>query len=287
MDRNTQPGIANKTSKGKRPKALKARIPCSHPGCKITFPRKFELKRHLNSVHNPQVAILCSVYECDRVFKPFPREDKAQEHMRKHPNEHQFVCIFQQCRSGPWSREELLSHLKSQHSWERCSQSEDTALCFFQWRQTPLSDGSLLFESEDNCPLAFLGCELKDNDNSVLRRHLKSHELIDRAKGFEAIAAVNRSGHFKLGYEYGFATCPLCQKQVCGQGSYIWSFASHLADHSKEERVVHAMELAELFRPYISKKRAWDYGWVAPGADFGRMIEAELQEAGVVPKMLG
>lgn len=66
-----------KTSKQRR-----SRLQCAHPGCKRTFPRKFELQRHQDGVHSLKVAILCPVYGCNRVAKPFPRKDKFWEHMR-------------------------------------------------------------------------------------------------------------------------------------------------------------------------------------------------------------
>lgn len=273
--------IASKSLASKRPKGTKARIRCSHPGCKLTFPRNYERQRHQDGVHNPKVAILCWFYGCDRAAKPFPRKDKAWEHMRKHRNEQQFLCIFDNCRSGPWSQEELLSHLNSQHDQERCCvESEAIALGFFQWRQTPLRDGLFLFESKDNCLLAFLGCEFKVNDN--FRQHLKSHELMDRSKGHEAIKTV------EIGYMWdrGIATCPICQEQVCGPDDYIRQFTKHLEHHSKEERGVHAFELAEIFRPFLSRQRSWGY-WGSPVANFGIMMEAELQEAGVVPELMG
>ncbi|KAH6702919.1 hypothetical protein BKA61DRAFT_582047 [Leptodontidium sp. MPI-SDFR-AT-0119] len=269
--------IASVSLTNKRPKVPKSRIRCSHPGCKLTFPRKYELQRHQDGVHNSKVAVFCPFYECDRAVKPYPRKDKAWEHMRKHRNEQQFVCIFESCRSGPWSQEELLCHLNSQHSQERCcAESEAIVLGFFQWRQTPLRDGLFLFESKDNCPLAFLGCEFKVGDKRI-REHLESHELIDRSKGFEAIRAVVDDYCFP----WGTATCPICREQVCDPDDYISRFANHLGDHSKEERAVHPFELAEIFRPFISQQRPWDR------PNFGIMIEAELQEAGVIPKTMG
>ncbi|KAH9212676.1 hypothetical protein DL95DRAFT_391180 [Leptodontidium sp. 2 PMI_412] len=275
------PRIASQPLTSKRPKVPKSRIRCSYPGCKLTFPRNYELQRHRDGVHNSKVAVFCPFYECDRAVKPYPRKDKAWEHMRKHRNGQQFLCIFDNCRSGPWSQEELLSHLKSQHiQGPCCTESEAIALGFFQWRQTPLRDGLFLFESKDNCPLAFLGCEFKADDN--FHQHLTSHELMDRSKGYEAIQAVPNSSDFVL----GTATCPICREQVCGPDDYIRQFTKHLEHHSKEERGVHAFELAEIFRPYLSRQRSWGY-WGYPGADFGIMMEAELQEAGLVPELIG
>jgi hypothetical protein len=61
----------------------KPRLRCTHPGCKLTFPRKYELGRHLKNIHN-RSNIYCPVYGCNRGTKPFARFDKLREHFRKH-----------------------------------------------------------------------------------------------------------------------------------------------------------------------------------------------------------
>ncbi|KAG4442903.1 hypothetical protein IFR05_001607 [Cadophora sp. M221] len=281
-DPNIHSSIASVSLTSKRPKVPKSRIRCSYSGCKLTFPRNYELRRHQDGVHNPTIAVFCPFFECDRAVEPFPRKDKAREHMRKHQNVQHFICIFKDCRSSPWSKEELLSHLNGQHKHgQRCAESEAIALGFFQWRQTPLRDGLFLFESQDNCPLAFLGCKLTGSKSSTIN-HLGSHELVDRSRGFEAIAVVVAS----FWVCRGIATCPICREQVCAPADYIDQLVTHIKHHSKEERGVHAFELAEMFRPFLSQQLRWDH-WASPVADFGKMIEAELQEAGVISKTMG
>ncbi|PVH77309.1 hypothetical protein DL98DRAFT_656855 [Cadophora sp. DSE1049] len=284
VPREGDPHTAGRPSTKKRAKGSVERLRCSHPGCKDTFPRKYELRRHEDGIHNPKVAVYCPVYGCKRVDKPFPRADKFMEHMRKHSNVYQYLCIFENCHVGPRTKEDLLSHLNAQHRYDCCSESEQISLKSFTWRQTPLSNGSLLFESEHNCPLAFLGCEYSEVvrafgkggywETKKERDHMGSHELIDRSKGYEAIQKVRW-----LSWVYGPATCPICRVQFTAS----YNDFGHLEQHSKEERLSTATEIAEIFRPCLARKFEWVY---CGGERFGAMISAELEEAGVMPKVV-
>lgn len=271
------------TSTNRAP-ALKTRIRCSRPGCKLTFRRKYELQRHEKSVHDRSTALFCSVYGCNRIAnKPLPRIDHFQSHMKKHQTAHLFVCIFNHCRLSPFTQQELLDHLNSQHSHDECcTATEKACLAYFEWRQTPLSDGTLLFESERNCPLTFLGCNYVSNDTAFKAwhieesKHLESHELIDRARGYEAIAYLR----YSWTWISGLAICPICRLQSEISFS-AGKFCSHLEQHSKEERISKATDLAEMFRPCLAGKVEWSS---CCRDSFGAMITAELEEAGLLTK---
>lgn len=58
-----------------------SRIPCSLPGCGKNFRRKYELQRHVASVHTTSLLRRCPF--CEREFR---RKDKLTDHIRKiHP----------------------------------------------------------------------------------------------------------------------------------------------------------------------------------------------------------
>lgn len=89
------------TTSKKKDKSTKPRLVCPHPGCKHSFPRKYELKRHQENIHNRNLALLCNVYGCNRASKPFGRLDKLMEHQRKHQNPDKLLCPIETCRTGP------------------------------------------------------------------------------------------------------------------------------------------------------------------------------------------
>ena len=276
-------GLTTIASVKTTPQILKARVRCSRPGCNRTFRRKYELHRHESSVHDRNGALFCSVWGCNRIAKPLPRKDHFQSHMRKHQTAHLFVCIFDNCRLGPLAQDELLNHLNSQHGQDECCTATEKAwLGHFRWRQTPLIDGSIRFESKSNCPLTVLGCRYEAVRSFADRggvtfhesQHMQSHEFIDRSKAFEAIDKI-----MGICFWYrGLATCPICQdKFSCGK----WELPGHLQEHSKEERMSKATDLVEMFRPCLAGKAEWFFHF---GVNFGAMVTAELEEAGVIPK---
>jgi len=234
----------------------KKRLLCPHPGCKSTFPRNYELKRHRTTVHNCKVSISCSVYGCNRISKPFPRLDKFYEHVRKHhKGPERFVCILDSCRQGPLSRTELVDHLNTQHSLreskQRHLQDSLNALSLpGEFRQ----GNPILLDNGNACPLKSLGCEYSHLPSSSalwkMRHHLRQHELIDRSKGYEMIIAF---GMWDDGV--GVATCPVCKSKIGIRDSYPYiSYAIfHVEDmHSSKERNEHAVHLAQMFRPYLT-----------------------------------
>ncbi|KAH6681560.1 hypothetical protein B0J14DRAFT_217648 [Halenospora varia] len=54
------------------------RLSCIEPGCSKTFPRKYDLQRHIHTVHRPT-----SGFICPRCKRPFGRKDKLYEHLRR------------------------------------------------------------------------------------------------------------------------------------------------------------------------------------------------------------
>ncbi|KAH8663440.1 hypothetical protein BGZ60DRAFT_67598 [Tricladium varicosporioides] len=54
------------------------RLPCIEPGCSKTFLRKYDLQRHVHTVHRPTSGFICPY--CKR---PFGRKDKLYEHLRR------------------------------------------------------------------------------------------------------------------------------------------------------------------------------------------------------------
>ncbi|KAL2063752.1 hypothetical protein VTL71DRAFT_5557 [Oculimacula yallundae] len=280
--------LSVKHKRGKVVKLPKLRIQCPHPGCKLTFPRKYELRRHQDGVHYSKLSLHCFVHGCDRIAKPFPRKDKFHEHLRKqHSGATEFRCVFEGCDSGPWSRDELVQHCQVQHSLVTCvSEQAKISLAWLALRAMPLSDGSKRYENQDCCPLAFLGCKFTSADNYKLTNHLEYHELIDRSKGFEALESINKEQWLRGNrYSNGLATCPVCRTQVCGPEGTIAQFANHLELHTREERGLHGTELAEIFRPFLTNMIKWNWLCCTSSTSFRTMIRAELEEAGAIPRI--
>ena len=230
---------------------------CPHHGCKSTFPRNYELQRHEKNVHNRTFSLLCPKYGCNRSSKPFGRPDKLKEHWRKHQRPNNFLCPIDTCRAGPFSTADLRGHLKASHSKPQVHQSHFAdLLCLVNCdlRLTPIGGGLFCLDERDACPLAFLGCSFRYSHQlgsgpGSLRSHLRKHELVERAKGYNAIVAV----YLCWAYE-GITTCPVCNERVCGPDDSQYNFFRHLFLHSKTERAQHAKELFEMLQPYLLGK---------------------------------
>lgn len=240
----------------------KKRLECPHPGCNSTFPRNYELKRHQSTIHESKVSIVCSVYGCNRISKPFPRLDKFYEHVRKHhKGPERFLCVLEVCRQGPLTRNELVEHLNSQHSLMASKQPcLDDILNALNLGGQFRKGEPILFENINACPLRFLGCGYSHPPNSSARwqmeKHLWEHELSERSKGYEMIVAF--LGEWP---ELGIATCPICGRMVCNKYHSISFFILHLMEHTRAERIMRAPELAQMIRPYLTgqeKVRSWD-----------------------------
>lgn len=278
-----------KKAKRNEGRIAKARLPCKQ--CNSTFPRRYELERHQSNVHLREVSINCVVHGCKRLARPFARVDKFQEHMRNHSHAGQFVCIVALCRTGPFTHGQLQSHLESQHDLARIDQPLlNELLKALGWRRTPFSNGTARLDGFNACPLAFLGCEFsgefflyehkyhsyqKYMESSA---HLRSHELVERSKGYEAITVCTKWT------DYGRVTCPICQKSRFitlpndeQPKQPTEQLIQHLMEHSKKDRMLHIEEIFQILRPYYTKGLVW-YGF----REHFENIARELEEAGVM-----
>jgi len=273
----------------RRPKKVNPRPRLRCPECNLTFPRKYELNRHRSTIHDRKVSILCSVYGCSRVSKPFPRIDKFNEHFRKHhKGPERFLCVLETCRQGPLTREELVRHLKDHHLIRTIKQVEphlDDALSSLSLRLSFPSEASPIIGDLRACPLWIYGCGFKSDTSSHLlpwstRSHLRNHELLERSKGYEVISAA-----FGRWEAEGVAICPICKKQVCPAGFYPFvHIVRHVDEHTTEERREHAIEIAQMFRPYLVGQETDDWNetdrilkW-----NLDPEFRARVEEAGVL-----
>jgi hypothetical protein len=112
--------------------------------------------------------------------------------------------------------------------------------------------------------------------------HLRQdHELLERSKGYEIIVAT---GHY---YQINGrpTTCPICKT------SFNESFAGshlikHLDQHSMEERIMFAPDIAQLFRPYLTgqeKTQYWDKTKKVLEWNQDPDFRARVEEAGILP----
>ncbi|CAG8978150.1 hypothetical protein HYALB_00012012 [Hymenoscyphus albidus] len=247
----------SKVTKERRPKP---RLPCDHPGCTQTFPRKYELDRHRQNFHQRHSIWLCPVYDCRRAANPLPRADKLWEHYRKeHGDADQFHCFFKDCRAGPFAKDELKDHLNQQQTEQshRESYLEDIlkALKAFGWRQTPIGYGNYLIDDIDTCPLAFLGCAHRGSPNGgQMTDHLKPHDLREQSRGYLAIIKASEWG--VRGW-IGKSTCPSCDWAKAN--GFLESFLDHLQNHSDDKILAMMVMLSEMLAPWLSgKQKTWD-----------------------------
>ena len=77
--------------------------------------------------------------------------------------------------------------------------------------------------------------------------HLREHELLERSKEYEKIVAF-----LGVWQGDGVATCPICRKMVCTKNGYDFQFMLHVDQHTKVERAMHAAEIAQSFKPYLT-----------------------------------
>jgi len=260
----------------------KKRIKCPHQDCNLTFPRLYELERHRKTIHSPNISIVCSVYGCNRISKPFPRLDKFYEHIRKHhKGPERFLCVLECCRQGPFTRAELVEHLNTRHSLKESEQLnlQDSLNALGlpgQFRQ----GGLILPENGNACPLKFLGCEYSHPPSSSAQkkteRHLEQHELLERSKGYEKIVA-----HIGLWSPNGIATCPICRQAK----SYLFGIIVHVDSHTRKERGEHAVEIAQMFRPYLTGQEIItykDYSYRITNWKLDPEFRARVEQSGVL-----
>jgi hypothetical protein len=273
---NSRSTFMEREGKAKR---TKPRLLCTYPGCKWDFPRNFELERHKRNVHDRDFRVPCFVYECKRNATPFHRADKLREHLRTHHNPH-FSCFIHGCGIAPLGMVELKDHLLTKHNLKHSTQRHlDTILGTLRLRRTHLPGDFIRLESNDRCPLAFLGCDFR----SSRRRfglHLESHELVQRSEGYETILGV--CGSWVL---LGPCTCPVCHKKVTWESlpkELRPTNGAFLEHHWKEERAAHAVDLFKMLRPYLLAKEIFCQFTDEKRAITLFKIRAELQKTGAI-----
>jgi hypothetical protein len=268
----------------------KKRLKCPHPDCHSTFPRKYELKRHQGTIHDSKISILCSIYGCNRVSKPFPRLDKFYEHVRKHhKGPERFLCVVEACRQGPLTRAELVEHLKVQHCLRTAKQVEphlDDHLQSLGLRLSFPTNMSPILGDWHACPLWVHGCRFRNDASQshsvyLFDWHLqKDHVLLERSKGYEIIVATGNTW-----ISHGLSTCPICKKSIfIGYAGY--NLIKHLGEHSMEERIMFAPDIAQLFRPYLTGQEE-----IRPWHGINKVLKwnqdpefrARVEEAGILP----
>ena len=257
----------------------KPRLPCTYPGCLLTFPRPFELDRHLNYFHQRTTRILCSIFECDRNSNPIHRIDKFFEHIRKaHTAADSFLCIVESCRQGPLSRDELVQHLNAQHPLVTLDQPylEESLNSLNLGGSTRV--GHKVIVDITSCPLRFLGCDFlaspQKGGMAKMLEHVQRHDLLERSKGYRAIV-----GTFGDWEHRGVAKCPICKKVVCKRRNYVYDFIDHLGTkHGKESRIMHAVELGQSLWPFLMGEERENVAW----KEYGPKFTAEFREAGII-----
>ncbi|KAF7926051.1 uncharacterized protein EAE97_010351 [Botrytis byssoidea] len=168
------------------------RLSCDYPGCNNTFPRKYELKRHIKAIHRQEFRVVCPVYGCHRTTKLFKREDKFNEHFRKHDSSRSYRCLIETCQYAPFDIPGLIDHLTKSHYTGADAQPN---LDFINkkvlgTRYIPFWFHRLCLNGRDTCPFAPIDCTYRaiaddDEDRSklMMQQHVLSHKLSDRRQG--------------------------------------------------------------------------------------------------------
>jgi hypothetical protein len=262
---NTQSTPTAGTQKrGNTPKAARPRLRCTYAGCKSTFPRKYELHRHLTNFHQ-RINIPCMVYGCNRIGKPVARVDKFREHMRqKHGGAHAFVCAVEACAAGPFDRIQLCQHLNAVHNLDSCHKelSVKERLRGISLRISLRDDGTRFYEENGNCPLAFLGCSFHvphvegPFGRSAHKLHIRTHDIVDRAKGYQALLEQGYDAYY---VGRGEAACPVCLRLVSHEYEDVRTWIKHLLAHSVEERRPYIVEIWKCILSLKMDDRTWNH----------------------------
>lgn len=222
-------------------RSIKPRLHCTQAGCRSTFPRPYELKRHVQNVHQRSVTVTCPVYGCSRAWKPFSRLDKLREHFKKHDSPSNFLCLFPVCTMGAFSLGDLANHLISVHMHEH-SQANHLyeVMRIISWDTL---GGRVLFEvaaaqqnGNDICPLMSRGCNFRLSVRKPLMIfHIQTHDLIDRLKLYGDLVEYHKDNTLLLN---GSVSCPMCpNRQTPKERLSLCYFLKHITiDHSKEDR---------------------------------------------------
>jgi hypothetical protein len=270
---NTAALVRPKPTKGLE----KPRLRCTHSGCKLTFPRKYELDRHLKNIHN-RSNIYCPVYGCYRGTKPFARFDKLREHFRKHNTPGQLSCVFEGCNFGPATHEQIKEHLASQQHEHYSKQPHVVgvlALLGIGCGTDLLELFKRRAEGTDKCPLSRIGCTFcLSVEEPSFYAHVESHNMVDRSICDDEIRKILGANWF-LGH--GLLSCPICNKIPSFDnfgGTRL--LESHLWDeHTPSERSQHALVICRLLAPYLTGEE-FEWGVV-------KYLEKELGLTALLP----
>ncbi|KAF7909203.1 uncharacterized protein EAE98_012282 [Botrytis deweyae] len=222
----------------------KGRLSCDYPGCKKTFPRKYELKRHTKNIHTQNFQVVCPVYGCHRTTKPFKRADKFMEHFRKHDNSRSYRCLIENCQSAPFEIPGLNDHLTKGHHMDYDTQPNLDFIHYavFGSRSVPFWLYRLRLRGRDTCPLAPNGCtwrvtadDQEDIHKYKMQTHFLTHELSDRRQEIEHLRNLFKDAGNRY-LDDGTKNCMLCSFQASGYFHREVLFEHMVKDHSQEER---------------------------------------------------
>ncbi|ATZ48693.1 hypothetical protein BCIN_03g08780 [Botrytis cinerea B05.10] len=246
---------------------LKGRWICGLSGCNKTFPRRYELRRHVRNIHTQDFRVVCPVYGCHRTTKPFNREDKFMEHFRKHDSLRSYRRLIESCQSAPFDIPGLIDHLAMKHYMDHKTQNN---LGFTTGRVLdihfiPFWFGVLSSNGGDICPLAPIGCTYRITadvgENCYIRKmamHIFTHKLSHRLQLKENLRNFFTGGN-KLYLDDGTKNCMLCSFQSIGHFCHE-ILLDHIAkDHSKEERSSVLGEVSRIIERFVDSS-----GYVLP-----------------------
>jgi len=249
------------------------RLRCNYAGCRSTFPRKYELNRHTNAVHNHKFQILCPVYGCKRASNPFPRPDKFREHLRSHDNPTHLICFIETCHLAPLTHDELKTHLETKHlpiefdsqpnldefmkyfsfTGEKNFKPPENYGGYEKWAWVEVS--KLRIEGKDKCPVQSTECSFRLSlEQPNMWVHVQTHDLVDRFQLDPIKVLGYKSYNCYSYYVNGPAKCPICRQETTTTSSNnITCLTSHLTKHHTEaERVLFQKELSTLLSVFLS-----------------------------------
>lgn len=219
------------------------------------------LKRHTKAIHNQDFRVVCPVYGCHRTAKPFKREDKFNEHFRKHDGSRTYRCLIETCQCAPFDTPGLIDHLTKNHYG-----GDDTQPNLDFINEKVLGIRSVAFwhhrmclNGRGVCPLVPTGCtwSVRADSHSYWKyrfemlKHIFTHELSDLCQGKELLR--NFFGNDDNGFlDDGTKNCGLCSFQASGCFHRELYF-NHLAtSHSKEERGSVLKTTHHILRHYLA-----------------------------------
>jgi len=146
------------------------------------------------------------------------------------------------CGSSPIAKSDFSKHAGQHDVLERCQMK-----AVLQALKIPLQTGPW------SCPLT---CTFQCYSHDEWRNHLDTHDQCERWKFVNSINYVpSVSGDFWSDYR-GVASCPICNKVVCGKNGYVDGFVDHLEDsHSIADRYEHRIILAVILAHVLCKTR--------------------------------